>query len=214
MTTRGIDVSAYQAHVDWKAVRAAGAEFAIVKVSEGTGHNPYAQAQMAGAEAAGLFVCCYHFARPNGPNWEDDARAEAELAAALAGDHFLFLDVERNDPLSLGERPLWRLWCKTFRKAYGKPIGWYSYKPFTEQLALEQDWENTVLWLARYPLPWRKAGDYTAWPDAPLPFPRTDIWQDGGDANGATWPGVTGACDTNVFAGTLDEMQQLIASAK
>lgn len=211
---RGIDVSGWQPIVDWKKVRDAGAEFAIVKTSEGIGHNVHGQAQMSGAEAAGLFVMCYHFARPNGPNWEDDAKAEAELAHALAGDRFLFLDVERNEPLTLNERPLWRHWCKTFRKAYGKPIGWYSYKPFTEQLALEQDWENTILWLARYPLPWKKDGSYASWPDAPLPWARVDLWQDGGDANQATWPGVTGFCDTNMFAGSLAELQDLVVSAR
>lgn len=218
MTTRGIDCSSFQGAIDWKQVKEAGAEFAIVKVTEGNGYrNPYAQAQMHGAESNGLEVYCYHFARPNGPNWEDDARAESELAAALAGDRFLFLDVERNEPLSLGERSLWRHWCNTFRRAYPRAIGWYSYRPFTQQLDLEQDWEDTILWLARYPIPFRADGQYTSWPDGVGPWARVDIWQDGGGGpggNNSTWPGVTGPCDCDLFAGSLAELKELISSAK
>jgi GH25 family lysozyme M1 (1,4-beta-N-acetylmuramidase) len=214
----GIDVSSYQPHVEWKVVAAAGADFAIVKLTEGNGYlNPLAATQIAGARDAGMFVMGYHFARPNGPNWAADAVAEAAHLLAMSDGMFCFLDVERNEPLTSAEIPLWRAWAYSFRQrcaGQGQPIGWYSYTPFTAAIALEASWEATLLWLARYPLPWRRQGDYEKWPDAPLPWARVDIWQDGGDANGATWPGVTGACDVNRFAGSRAELEELIGSAR
>lgn len=224
----GIDVSSYQPHVDWKAVANAGADFAIVKLTEGNGYvNPQATKQVDGALSAGLLVMGYHFARPNGPNWAADAEDEAKRMMARAGSLFCFLDVERNTPLTSAEIPLWRAWAYSFRNAcaaagYGLPrlatprhfIGWYSYSPFTAAMALEASWEGTLLWLARYPIPWRRQGDYERWPDAPLPWARVDVWQDGGDANGATWPGVEGACDVNRFAGTRAELEELIGAAR
>lgn len=214
----GIDVSSYQPHVDWKAVASAGADFAIVKLTEGNGYvNPYAVRQLEGARDAGMLVMGYHYARPNGPNWAADAVAEAAHLLSLSGSMFCFLDVERNTPLTSEEVPLWRAWAYAFRQrcaGAGHPIGWYSYSPFTAAMALEASWEGTLLWLARYPIPWRRQGDYEKWPDAPLPWARVDVWQDGGDANGANWPGVDGSCDVNRFAGTRAELEELIGSAR
>lgn len=207
-------------------VKDAGAQFVIVKVTEGNGYiNPHAAAQVEAALAAGLFVMLYHFARPNGPDWLADARHEAkrldDIADAFEAKYgkkfFCWLDVERNEPLTDAEKPRWREWCREFRRCCHEEleriIGWYSYSPFTAVLQLEQDWENTLLWLARYPIPFRPAGDYEKWPDAPLPWPRPDVVQDGGDANKATWPGIDGACDVNMFAGTLEELEELISAA-
>lgn len=242
MTTRGIDVSAYQPNARMKEAKAAGAEFAIVKVTDGNGYaNPHAAKQVDDAIAAGLLVMLYHYARPNGPDWEADARAEAKrlddiadtFEAKYGKKFFCWLDVERNEPLTDAEKPWWRKWCNIFRqtcRALGRAIGWYSYKPFTEALSLDATWTSTLLWLARYPIPFVRSGIYfdkngnqtwAAGHDAlgqptdkcPLPWGRADVWQDGGDANGATWPGIDGPCDCNVFAGTLDELRELIEVA-
>ena len=197
-----------------------------MKITEGNGYaNPRAAEQVTGALDAGLLVMLYHFARPNGPDWLPDAAAEGlrldQIADVFEQKHgrtfFCFLDVERNEPLTLGERPLWRVWAREFRRwcreEGGRPIGWYSYKPFTEQLELEDEWSSTLLWLARYPEPFRRDCGYAAWASAPNPWPRVDIWQHGGDANHATFPGIDGAADVNAFAGSRDELVELIEVA-
>jgi GH25 family lysozyme M1 (1,4-beta-N-acetylmuramidase) len=236
---RGIDVSAYQPNVDWQAVRAAGAAFAIIKVTDGNGYtNKYARAQVMGALAADLLVMLYHFAEPNGPNWKEDAAAEAvrldeiadEFEAELHTKLFCFLDVERNTPLSAQEKQNWRTWTNEFRRhcrEVGKrAIGFYSGKYFTMDLALEDDWSQTLLWCAKYPAkyevdPTRYAKWPACWPSV-APWPRADIWQDGAGqsaatgGNDATWPGVGAPphlSDVNVFAGTLEELEELIAAA-
>lgn len=58
----GVDVSSFQG-VELSAIAKAGAKFAIVKVSEGTGYqNPKAQAQVNSAIANGIMVSGYHYA--------------------------------------------------------------------------------------------------------------------------------------------------------
>lgn len=211
----GVDVSSWQAKIDWNAVAAAGADFAIVKLTEGNGAtNKYARAQIDGARCANLIVLAYHFARPNGPNWSEDAHAEAELCSARNIDGlFTFLDVERNEPLTESERPRWREWCDVFRSSYGR-LGFYSYGPFLASLTLDPSWTNTLLWLARYPIPFRRDCSYGNWPTAVRPWARADIWQHGGDANDATWPGIEGPADVNTFAGSKVQLLELLGNAR
>lgn len=63
MLMRGLDVSSYQGVVDWPAVAAQGYRFAIVKIAEGLGIAPDAQAErnLTGARAADLVVGGYFF---------------------------------------------------------------------------------------------------------------------------------------------------------
>jgi GH25 family lysozyme M1 (1,4-beta-N-acetylmuramidase) len=62
----GLDVSNHQASIDWSAVAAAGAQFAYIKATEGTGVvNADFAAQYDGAHQAGLIRGAYHFALPN-----------------------------------------------------------------------------------------------------------------------------------------------------
>jgi lysozyme len=58
----GIDVSKWQGTIDWRAVRAAGAQFAFIKATEGGDvvDDRFAQ-NYAAAKAAGVQVGAYHF---------------------------------------------------------------------------------------------------------------------------------------------------------
>lgn len=68
-TLLGLDVSAHQEEIDWQAVAAAGFEFVIIRVGYRgyeTGllqADAYAQANYAGAKAAGLKVGAYMFSQ-------------------------------------------------------------------------------------------------------------------------------------------------------
>ena len=60
----GVDVGGGDRRIDWPGLKAAGVQFAYVKVTEGvTGKDPDAVANAAGARAAGIVVGCYHFLR-------------------------------------------------------------------------------------------------------------------------------------------------------
>src|SRR5690349_21788811 len=54
-TTFGIDVSYYQGSIDWNAAKADGVQFAIIRVSDGTGFlDPRFDENWANAKAAGV----------------------------------------------------------------------------------------------------------------------------------------------------------------
>jgi GH25 family lysozyme M1 (1,4-beta-N-acetylmuramidase) len=62
----GLDVSSHQGNVNWPAVTAAGARFAYVKATEGTGYtNPFFAQQYNGSYQFGMIRGAYHFALPN-----------------------------------------------------------------------------------------------------------------------------------------------------
>src|SRR5207247_1023570 len=64
VTTRGIDVSAWQGDVTWRDV-AGSASFVYVKATEGIGYvSRTYQAQYGGAKKAGLYAGSYAFGRP------------------------------------------------------------------------------------------------------------------------------------------------------
>lgn len=82
-SANGIDVASYQesSRINWATVRAAGYQFASIKVTEGTYYaNPYAPADIAAARAAGLRVMAYVFAIPNGNGGSSAPAAQADYA--------------------------------------------------------------------------------------------------------------------------------------
>ena len=75
----GVDLASYQA----ETVNYAGAKFALVKLTEGTGYiNPKAPSQIKSAKAHGLLVMGYFYANHSGSVTK--ARAEAKHAVAKA----------------------------------------------------------------------------------------------------------------------------------
>lgn len=76
---RGIDVASWQGYPNWAQVKGAGIQFAYIKATEGTTYvSPYCDRQWAEAQAAGLTIGLYHFARPN-----NAPEPEAELFARM-----------------------------------------------------------------------------------------------------------------------------------
>lgn len=206
------DIASYQATIDWDVV-SAHAEAVIVKVTQGnSSRNALAADQIAHAKAHGLLTMVYHYAMPNGPDWAADARAEAERAIDSAWGCPIFVDVERNEALTPAEVLHWRDWCDEFRDACAGLVGFYSGKYFAESLHLSPEWSRLLLWQASYPAVFDPAHSYP-WPKASPPWPRVDIHQHGGDWNKATFPGVTGFCDVNAFAGNISELRELVVTA-
>src|SRR5512139_2562731 len=65
-TVPGIDVSYWNAGIDWPKVRAAGQRFTFIKASEGDGYlDPTFDDNWRGAKSAGLLRGAYHFFRSN-----------------------------------------------------------------------------------------------------------------------------------------------------
>lgn len=95
-TEVGIDVSSWQGTIDWTKVRAAGVEFAIIRVgyqAEYGGEyvlDKTFQDNIAGATAAGLPVGVYYYSCADSV---DEARRQAEWVLEQVGDYQLALGV-------------------------------------------------------------------------------------------------------------------------
>lgn len=88
----GLDCSKYQKDINWTLAKAAGIQFAFIKITEGTtGHedNLYnLKARVLSAQQNGVKVGYYHFARPGNVEVpENDAIEEAQNVI----DHVAFL---------------------------------------------------------------------------------------------------------------------------
>ena len=167
----GIDVSAWQRSISWKAVQDAGVEFGFVKATEGTGYvSPTYERQRAAARRPGIPVGAYHFARPDA---DDGPLAEAdhivEVATPEAGDLLPVLDFEHT---GLGPRELARWakdWLKRVEKRIGQPPILYTFSAFwTSTVGNAVGFSRYPLWLANYGVndgkvhPVRRVGDWAS----------------------------------------------------
>lgn len=182
---KAIDISKWNARVDFNAMKAQGILGVIIKASEGaTGKDPKCRTWAAAAQKAGLRLGFYHFQRPG----RVATQVENFLACAKPGDDALMaLDHEVTSiPKAEAVEFLHLLETKLGRK--GK---FYSYYAM-----IKQKWRNQIdpylashdLWLAQY------SRAPSALPMWPTPW----LWQNSGSA---TLPGVVGKIDTNKFAG-------------
>ncbi len=97
----GIDVSKYQADIDWKKVKAAGVDFAIVRLgyrgmNEGTLElDPYYKKNVKGANAAGIKVGVYFFSQAvSVTEAVEEARMVLEHIADYDIDYPVIFDTE------------------------------------------------------------------------------------------------------------------------
>ena len=197
---KGVDVSSWQhqngAAIDWNAVKAAGNQFAVIKATESTTYtNPQFAADKAGAQAAGLVVGAYHYARPTLPISTAADQARHFLAAAgntnTIGQLAPVLDLETTGGLSPADLTAWtQTFLRTVEAQTGRIPIIYTYRSFwTDKIANTQAFAKYPLWFAIYndnrdpgPLP----GGWQNWL----------IWQY--DSGGAV-SGINGRVDVNAF---------------
>ncbi len=209
-TIWGPDVSNYQhpfgAAINWKSVRAQGARFAFVKVSEGSTYvNPYARTDIPAALAAGLYVGAYHFGRPRLPL--STAVSDARLFAAQVGNVRLsgylppILDIETNGGLSAANVTAWtKSFLSTLQAAIGRPPMVYSGSWFWRAyMGNPAGFKQYPVWIA----------DYEPRNTGPMLFgdwTYSTFWQ---YTDAAKVSGITGGVDASWFHGTLTQLQQL-----
>jgi GH25 family lysozyme M1 (1,4-beta-N-acetylmuramidase) len=197
---KGVDVSSWQhqngATIDWNAVKAAGNQFAVIKATEGTTYtNPQFASDKAGAQAAGLTIGAYHYARPALPISTAVDQANYFLAAAgntnTIGQLAPVLDLETTGGLSPADLTKWtQTFLRTVEGQTGRTPILYTFRSFwTDKIANTQAFAKYPLWFAIY----------NNNPDpGPLPggWPNWLIWQY--DSGGAV-NGISGRVDVNAF---------------
>jgi GH25 family lysozyme M1 (1,4-beta-N-acetylmuramidase) len=198
----GIDVSHWQNTIDWPSVAAAGKKFAFIKASESTDFvdNMYAT-NRAAANAVGIHIGAYHFARPNATPGDAVAEADHFLATAQVapGDLLPVLDLETAGGLNQTDLQAWvagylgEIKAKTAISGviYVSPAFWVKYLADTEWFA---DNGYKVLWIAH-------------WTTAAAPTLPANGWGGNGwtfwqYTSSGSVPGITGRVDLDHFNGT------------
>jgi GH25 family lysozyme M1 (1,4-beta-N-acetylmuramidase) len=197
---KGVDISSWQhqngASIDWNAVKAAGNQFVVIKATEGTTYtNPDYAADKAGAQAAGLVVGAYHYARPALPISTAADQARYFLAAAgntnTAGQLAPVLDLETTGGLNPNDLTQWtQTFLRTVEAQTGRPPILYTYRSFwLNKIANTQAFAKYPLWFAIYndnPDPGALPGGWPSWL----------IWQ---YSSGGAVNGINGRVDVNAF---------------
>ena len=162
----GLDCSKYQKDINWAKAKAAGIEFAFIKVTEGTtGHedNIYnLKARVQSAQQNGVKVGYYHFARPgNVDNPEQDAKEEVDNVIAHIGflpkaNLPLVLDIEAYSTTMLWSNAEKIDHMNRFvtafiagMNAHGITTMFYSYKSFADT-TMKPLFGKQPLWIAAY----------------------------------------------------------------
>ena len=204
-SVHGIDVSSYETSIDWTQAKAAGIDFAFIRVSDGLQyHDPKFATFWTGAAAAGVMRGAYQFFRP-----EQDPIAQADYLLAQIGprgplDLPPAIDVEVTDGMAPEDvAAAVRVWVDHVTAAIGRPpiiyAGYYSWQDYTGNANLT----SSPLWHAQY--------TSAACPNIPTPWTRWAFWQ---YSSTGQVPGVLGeASDLDVFDGSLSDLQAFAAGA-
>ena len=207
-TVPGIDVSYWNAGIDWPKVRATGQRFVFVKATESSSYrDPTFDDNWFGAKSAGLLRGAYHFFRCN-----VDAKRQADsfidYVKSFRDDGELppVLDIETHD----GQRrdkilPAAKTWLDRVEAAFGRKPIIYSGKYFLQDYFSETGggppaWaKDHALWLAQYPDQYVPGME----PFLPRGWFRWTFWQysEKGRVNG-----IHANVDLNLFNGTLEEL--------
>jgi GH25 family lysozyme M1 (1,4-beta-N-acetylmuramidase) len=193
----GVDVSYYDGDVSWSAVKSSGRQFAIARVSDGTGFmDPQFSANWNGIKAAGMVRGVYQFFRP-----EDDAVAQANIVISGvgsigAGDLPPVLDVEVTDGESSATIVAGiTTWVNTIRSRLGVEPMIYCSPGFWDGIAGTSSIPATYLWDANWGV---------SCPELASPWSSFKVWQysDTGSVSG-----ISDQADLDRFNGTLAELQ-------
>ncbi len=201
----GVDVSRYQAGVDWEAVQKSGISFAFAKATEGrTYTDPNFRATWQRLGEIGLLRGAYHFMRPDNNSAVDEAKNVVDVVGELkAGDLPIVGDLEISRPnRTPRDLVLWvNTWCEKVQELTGRTPIVYTYTNYwIDQLASTKELSQWPLWLADYrqPAPDRPAESLGGW--------RWLFWQWTGAGRVA---GYAGDIDRNVFRGTPEQLRAL-----
>ncbi len=157
----GVDVSKYNKDIDWKAVKASGIDYAIIRIGyRGSSSgvlvvDPYFKKNIEGARAAGLKTGVYFFTQAiNAVEAVEEASAVIQMVQASELELPVFIDVEtsggRADSLDIATRTeVINAFCRTLTNS-GYGAGVYANKRWFESRIDMSALGNWNIWLARY----------------------------------------------------------------
>lgn len=207
-TVPGIDVSYWNAGIDWPKVRATGQRFIFAKATEGDFYaDPTFDDNWRGAKSAGLLRGAYHFFRCNvDPKKQANKFIDYVKSMNDNGELPVVLDLETNDGQSK-DKVIARVktWLDQVEAAferrpiiYSRPI--FLQDHFSEAGGGPPTWaKDYPFWVAYYPNVYVEGSQ----PFMPRGWFQWTFWQysQTGRVNG-----INAKVDLNVFNGSLDDL--------
>ena len=207
-TVPGIDVSYWNAGIDWPKVRATGQRFVFAKATEGDSYaDPTFDDNWRGAKSAGLLRGAYHFFHCN-IDPKKQANKFIDYVKSMNDDGELppVLDLETNDGQTK-DKIISRVksWLDIVENAFSRKPIIYSRAYFLQDYLSEvgggpPSWARDYpLWLAQYPNVYVEGSQ----PALPRGWFQWTFWQysQTGRVNG-----INAKVDLNVFNGTLEQL--------
>lgn len=196
-TVEGIDVSVWQAAVNWQSVKNSGITFGIARVSYGTSLDSWFDDNWNGMKSVGLIRGAYQFFLP-----QQDPIAQADLMLSAVGtlgpgDLPLVADVEDTGGQSAATiASKLKQWCQHIEAATGRKPIIYTGKYFWQDNVASFDFGGYPLWIPNYSFSCPNLPD-NYWND----------WVIFQYSSTGSVPGVSGNVDRNKFNGTLADLQ-------
>src|SRR5215216_5874451 len=207
-TVPGIDVSYWNAGIDWPKVRAAGQRYVFAKATEGDSYaDPTFDDNWRGAKSAGLLRGAYHFFHCNiDPKRQANKFLDYVKSMGDNGELPPVLDLETSDGQPK-EKIISRVktWLDTVEDGLNrKPIlysrAYFLQDNFSEVGGGPPAWARDYpLWLAQYPNVYVEGSQ----PTLPRGWYKWMFWQysQSGRVNG-----INAKVDLDVFNGSLEEL--------
>jgi len=168
--SRGIDVSAWQPDIDWKAVKEAGIEFAIMRAGYGkyaSQEDPTFDYNMEQAQANGIACGAYWYSYATDV---ESAIQEAEVCYSIIKDYDftypVYFDIE--DPIQVNLTTaqisaITEAFCSTLASK-GYRVGIYSYTTFLKTKIYSEILDKYDVWVANFDVSAPSySGDYGIW---------------------------------------------------
>lgn len=170
MEYKGIDVSKYQGNIDFKKVKNAGIQFAIVRIGYGqyeSQKDEYFEANYEGFKSQNIPVGVYLYSYAKSVS---DAKKEAAVVLKWLNGRELnlpvYYDIEDKSQINLGKNTLTKM-CEAFCEEIEKGGYWagvYANKYFfTTYLDYQKLGERYTLWVAQYNDVNTFSGKYDMW---------------------------------------------------
>jgi lysozyme len=206
-TVPGMDVSYWQAEIDWHAVRSTGQRFVFLKATEGVSYtDPTFGGNWDGAGEGGLLRGAYSFFHPN----QDAALQAARFIQAVKsvggpGELPCSVDLEVTDGMSNQKVVAGaKRWIDEVQQAFGRRPIIYSGVSFLEQSFVENGsppaWAlEYSLWLGWFPKQYLPGMS----PLMPRGWSNWTFWQYSG--KGAL-SGIGTSVDLDLFNGSVDDL--------
>lgn len=189
-----IDVSQYQGHPDWNAVKNAGYDIAIIKMGGGDNGlytDSSANYNYYSAKAAGILLGGYWFAGGGDPTNEADFFVAA--MSPLEENDVLVLDWEIQHPDPVG-------WCTTFVNRVHDRTGVWPLFYANGSTINTYDWSSVR----------NNCGTWVAWygqdPEGNLPISGNYVMHQ--YTSSGSVPGIAGRVDMDAWFGSLDQFKK------